>query len=174
MPKHGHDYATAKILRSKGLTYSEIATQTGIPFVALSRYATRHEWDKSLDKVVALVSDSGRRDASQFAARLGAEHITSVIKQGNTRLQELFQYDFAAAVKQLDAEGYVRCLNMLDQIMRRTLRLDEQAASKPAIALQVNVSSDAGKASHADVQLADVQHLSDEQPATLSSDAAAS
>lgn len=171
MPQHGHDYATAKILRTKGLSYSKIAEETGIPYDALAKYASRHQWDKNHDKAVALMSKDVMRDFS----RLANGHVEATVDIGKKRYLELTEFDFASAVKKLDAEGYLRCFDLADRILRRALKLDEQAATKPAIALQVNVSN-AGTSSQDAVSahVIDDEHVADATLATPAVSAAAS
>ncbi len=136
MPKHGHDYSTAKILHAKGLSIKQISDNTGIPYPALVKHAQRNEWDKNLDKAVQSLSNHVQADLS----RTSESHVRNVVKLGLNRINSLLDYDFEKAVQGLDAEGYLRCFDMLDKILRRSLRLDEQAALRSSnLAVQVNI-----------------------------------
>lgn len=148
MPKAGHDYETARLLRAKGLNYKDIAAQTGISEVALSRYAQRHEWDKKHDKLVASVS-----------VNVAARHVNQVTRLCQDKLDELRSYDFNAAMRKLDAEAFVRCVNALDVIIRRALRMDEVTSNgRAALAIQVNVN---GHPANADSSIQDAELIAD-------------
>lgn len=171
MPKAGHNYEEARLLRAKGMNYKDISEQTAIPVTALARYAQRHNWDQKHNEIVASVS-----------ANVASRHVHEVTRLCHDRLEELRSFDFASALAKCGASEYISLIDRLDTIVRRALCMELQANSAPGVALQLNVTGNATV--HADsladdtsknaAHVVDVQQISDEQPATQSRDAAAS
>lgn len=135
MAKAGYDYDAAKALLLKGLNLKQISDQLSIPYAALQQTARRHKWQTDRHRVRQVVSDHVESNLTAQATRW-VERISS---KATETLDALSTYDFASKVHQLKPEEWLRSLETLDRLARRTYGLDEQqGGGRPGVMVQVN------------------------------------
>lgn len=127
------DISVLKAAFCKGLQLTELAKKYSVNIHTLRSIAKRDNWVQDKAKSDALVH--------QVSQDAGIQHVARISEIVSSKLDELAKYDFISNVKDLDAEGFTRCLNTLDLMKRRAHRLDEQATHKPSSLVQVNVTT---------------------------------
>lgn len=169
MAKHGHDYDTAKALRLKGFNYSQIATQTKIPFEALKRYAHRHGWDEHRDKIGQIVS---QHVGEQLEAR-ATGHVLKISGFADKVIDNLISRT-VSDLKLSDLQTLASVADTFDKIARRTYGLDAENAARPRVTVNVAIldkqRAAAGDVSHVfDLAPADAQVVeTSDAPASVS------
>lgn len=174
--KTEHDYETAYALHLKGLSIKQIAESTGIPEGTLQRYAHRKLWSDSRQRMSDLLSATVSKQTISFAEA----YVHQITAFGDKALKNIISRGFDMNLDELGKLADVA--DKFDRIARRALRLDEQANSRPGLALRLNVTGNAtlhtdslaDDASKNAAHVVDVQQISDEQPVTPASDAVAS
>jgi hypothetical protein len=119
------DWDHLKSLYLKGLSLPEIAREAAVSYSALRTHAHRYGWKTDAAEAGAVV----QRAVTQSLAERGKDwggRIAHVLESHLTRIEQL-----DPAECDLDAlEQLVRIIKSLDDVGRRTFRLDEPAPDK--------------------------------------------
>lgn len=130
------DKSILKAAFCKGIPLSDLAEKHKLNLGSLRSIAIRGKWSEAKAKTDELVQ--------QVAQDAGLEHVAKIAAIASAKIDELSAYDFIGNVKNLDAEGFTRCLNTLDLMKRRAHKLDEQQAKTSSL-VQVNVTTNGGE-----------------------------
>lgn len=146
MPRHGHDYDSAKILHAKGLTIKQISDETGIPYDPLLKYAQRHEWTSDRTKAVQKLSDNVQ---AQLIER-STGHLLKMSGFADKALDNLLTRPIADMPLD-DLQTLAQVADTFDRIARRTYGLDQQGTSHQHVHLGLLVGSSTGLASNSNI-----------------------
>lgn len=134
MPRHGHDYDSARILHSKGLSIRQIHEETGIPYEALLKYAQRHQWTSARTKIVQRVSDNVQ---AQLVER-SSGHLLKISGLADKVIDKLIAQDLAT-LKLNDLQTLATVADTFDKVARRAYGLDADNSSRPRVTVNVAV-----------------------------------
>jgi hypothetical protein len=140
MPNHGHDYQRAKAMFLKGEPLTEIAQKLNIPYGTLRGYARRRAWKEDTSALDRVVNDHVAKSITNTADGW----IKAFQKRTFELMTELKAYDFAAHLKDMEPESYVRTLKMVDDLGRRALGIQDASQSGSQTLVQVVVNGGSG------------------------------
>lgn len=121
----------------KGMPLKEISKQTGIGYEPLRQRAHRYKWVQTATEASRHVTQAVTERMTDFAT----QHIDRMLGYADGALSNLEKRGYDVPLT--DLQTLVNVADKLDQMKRRSLRLDEQHA-KPSSLIQVNVTTSNG------------------------------
>lgn len=136
-PRLNANWDLAKSMCLKGMPLKDIAKQTGIGYEPLRQRAHRYKWVQTATEASRAVTLA----VTERMTDVATQHIDRILGYADGALTNLEKRGYDVAIS--DLQTLVNVADKLDQMKRRSLRLDEQHA-KPSSLVQVNVNAGNG------------------------------